>query len=288
MKYLKSFILALVVVFGVSGCGGGAGGGYNPSSGIFPSNSSLARKNDANAKELIDILIGHNINAMIPRSKVVGDTQNSKEPTIMHLAIKEIKTLKSAKTAKAYRVTDISDDYCEEGELLKDDISSNEIKYTYNNCLQNGYYYDGVIVRKVNRASNRLEIKYEDFRVDSEYGNSSLFIKGGSKIVLEDLGSNRYKIELNIVYSANKKRAGFKDVVFIYNDNEKSMYQTKGRVYLNDLQEYAEFDDRYDMSNTPLLYDEDNNIYSGEFYYKFRGWDLHVIIDDGVTTYSWE
>jgi len=170
--------------------------------------------------------------------------------------------------------------------IAKDDMGSSGIKYTYNSCLQNGYYYDGVIIRK--KSGDRLEIKYdEDFKVDSEYGNSSLFIKGGSKIVLEEIGSNRYKIELNIVYSADGKRAGFEDVVFIYNDSDNSMYQTKGRVYLNDLQEYAQFDENYNMRYTPLVYDDDNSVISGEFYYRFRGAYLHVVIDDGVATYSW-
>jgi hypothetical protein len=223
---------------------------------------------------------------MIPRSKIVGDSQNSKKPTIMQLAINEIKTFKSAKSAKAYRVTDISNDYCESGELLKDDISPNEIKYTYNNCLQSGYYYNGVIIRK--KSGNKLEVKYdEDFTVKAEDSSSNLYINGGSEIVLEDLGSSKYKIELNIVYSADGKRVGFKDVEFVYNDNEKSMYQTKGRVYLNDLQEYALFDGNYDMRYTPLVYDEDNTIVSGEFYYRFRGANLHIVIDDGVATYSW-
>jgi len=41
------------------------------------------------------------------------------------------------------------------------------------------------------------------------------------------------------------------------------------------------------MSTTPLVYDENNNIVDGEFYFNYKNYKLHVIISDGVVDYEW-
>jgi len=282
LNYFKRLFFVFGIMFMVSGCKIIIDGWHWGD--LFPDNSSLANSNDSNADELIDTLIGYNINKIIPDYKIVGNSKGLKKPTLMQLAINEIKAFKYRNSTKAYRV---SRDYCERGELYIDDDYYDGIKYTYDNCLHKGYYYDGIIIRK--KSGSRLEIRYDsDFKVKSRYGSGYLIIRDESEIILTDTFFDKYKIELNIVTRSNGDENGLKDAEFIYDDIQNSMYQTKGIIYLNDLQEYAKFDTSHSTRDTPLVYDEDNNIVSGEFYYIFKDADLHVIIDDGDVEYDWE
>jgi len=271
-KYIVSFIVLFLFI--LNGCGGGSGSlksGIGFIEALSP-NAQFARATDDNANELINILVGYNTNTIIPKSRLIA---KKKGLSIFKIAIKELDTFKSNKRSRLLNK-------CEEGSLNYITLNEYENKYEYRNCLQNGYYYNGDIIKK--RVGNILEVKYiTDFTIK----NSDTYLKvyKGSSIRLENSGN--YKITLNLVTYQNGKKRGFRNFEFIYNKNDNSIYYTQGFVYLNDLNEYAIYDDSYDMSATPLIYNENNDIEYGEFYFLFKNYRLHVTIDDGVVDYEW-
>ncbi len=275
--FIKVFTVFLAAFF-INSCGGGSDTGYIGT--IFPANSKLASPNDRNAQEVIDYLIGYNVNGIIPSDKLL---KNKKHFTVMNLILQELNRIKKDNLSKSKKLTDYSYE-CESGHLYEDKKGITT-EYRYHECVIDEYEYNGRIIKK--EYSNVLEIEYKtDFTIKSGY--ESIKVAQGSKIKLEKLNSNKFKITLNLITVQNGKTNGFENAVFIFDKSENSMYQTTGRIYINNLQEYVEYDSSYNMKYTPFIYDDGDNLIDGEVHYLMRGAKLVIYIEDGVANYSLE
>jgi len=298
MKYLKSLILALAVVFAVSGCGGGAGGngGYE-GSGLFPSNSSLADATEDNGIEVAEMLVSYNVESNSPdfrKYRVLDNTKSSKK-ALSALVLSQLDMVKSKISPKrSHKRAKIIDEdgvcsnggsYYKHGEITKE--YGGEVEYEYNNCKIGGVLYDGKMLVKAsdydyyNEEFTKIDIEYKsDFYTDD---GEQYTIKKGSTISTTLLDNGNYEVKSTIVSRKDGKTKGFKDVVFVIKSysNFTYLYQTSGRIYINNLREYVVLDDDYDMSDTPFKYDNTNSLKSGEARYLMRGGKLKISIENG-------
>jgi len=295
MKYLKSLILALTVVFAVSGCGGG-NGGYE-GNGLFPSNSSLADATEDNGIEVAKMLVSYNIDSNSPdfrKSRVLANAKSSKK-ALSALVLSQLDMVKSKIAPKSSnkRAKIIDEDgrcsnggsYYKHGEITK--AYGGEVEYEYNNCEIGGVLYDGKMLVKAsdydydNEEFTKIDIEYKsDFYTDD---GEQYTIKKGSTISTTLLDNGNYEVKSTIVSRKDGKTKGFKDVVFVIESysNFTYLYQTSGRIYINNLREYVVLDDDYDMSDTPFTYDNTNSLKSGEARYLMRGGKLKISIQNG-------
>ncbi len=291
MKTVIKGFTVLLFSFIIAGCGGGAGNGSagnNSSSAraetFFPRDSRLAYANDKNAQEVTNLIIGYNTNDIVPRNKITG---KSAKMSVLKLAISELKEFrKSSSLKKSNKVIDQSD-YCESGRLYRDELSDGSIDFEYQNCSRNGFRYDGTVNK--HRYGNKLDITYKSsFEIKNESDNSTILVKKDSKISLEQIGDNEFKIYLNLITTQDGKSNGFEHTVFIYegDSNNATMYQTDGNIYIDNLQEYVVFDKNYNMQYTPFVY-SDGTIIDGEAHYKMRGTTLIITVNNGEAAFDY-
>ncbi len=282
---IKSLLIVATALF-VVGCGGGGTTGSVKEDSLFPTNSRLASPTDDNAQKVADLLFGYNTNRIVPaNARKISD---AKKFTIFNLLLNNVKEFNSNRdVSKHSRLTDESE-YCDSGNLYKETLNDGSVEYRYNNCTQGDFTFNGTI--KKHKYDNKLEVNYlTDFTIQDTNGDN-IVVKKESSITLELLANGDYKTILNLVTNENGKSSGFENVVFILNidtsTNSGTMYQTSGNIYINNLNEYVEWDSSYNMENTPLVYDN-GTITDGEAHYIMRNATLAIYANgDGTATYD--
>ena len=293
---IKSFFIAVATLF-VVGCGGATGD--TSQDRLFPSNSRLASPTDDNVLKVIDMLLSYNLDNNAPSLRVVSANSSikKKNSSLATFEISQLKLVKSKienKNMKAMKVIKDSGEcsnggrYYKNGEITK--AYGGEVEYEYRNCkTDDGDIYDGTIKVKASNYDydkeefRNIDIKYStDFSVEDNSGRYTIL--KGSTISTKLLDDGRIEVKTTIVSSKNGEKSGFKDVTFIiesYNEGTL-LYQTTGRIYINNLREYVALDRSYDTSETPLEFDSSNSVQNGEVHYLMKSRVLKIIIENGV------
>ena len=291
MRVVLKFTLFTIFTFMLLGCGGI--NTKTTSNSLFPADARLADATNENGVKVADMLLSYNLDNNQPSLKLV----NSKHKRVQSLLSLELAQLQmvNSKVNRPSRLQRVVDDsgscsnggtYYKSGELTK--ANGGEVEYQYNNCQIGDTVYDGIMRVKATNYDydlnkfRKIEINYvTDFK--TTYYDSSYTIKDGSKITTELLDTNYIKVLSNIVSSSSKGLRGFRDVEFIIDKFTQgtTLYQTKGRIYINNLQDFVEYDSSYDMSQSPLEYDNSGSVVNGEAYYRMRGGYLDILVRDG-------
>ena len=299
---IKSFLIVSTALF-IVGCGGGKGGniGNGDKEVLFPDSSRLASPTDDNAIKVIDMLLSYNLDNNTPSLRVTSaDNKKSKNNSLAAFALSQLKMVKEKLPNNSMKSMKVIQDngecnnggrYYKNGEITK--ANGGEVEYEYRNCrLDNGITYDGIMKVK---ASNydydreefaKLDITYStDFTVSDSSGR--YVILEGSTISTQLLDDGYIKVKTTIVSSKNGEKSGFKDVTFIIESYDEGtlLYQTTGRIYINNLNEYVELDKSYDTSETPLEFDSSNSVQNGEVHYLMRSAILKIVIENGELDY---
>jgi len=306
MKFKNLFklvVLAVPFVFMLNGCGGG-GGKVSDKVKLFPSDAKLASVTDSNVQDVEDMLVSYNTNNNTPSLKVTSSSVKAKKngSSLATLTLKQLKSVNkilkkrvNKETMRAQKVIDTQKDCSNGGTLLKNGELTKEnggtVQYDFNHCKIDGIEYDGIMDVTASNYDydkdkfTKIKMEYAtDFRVNA--GDISYKIKRGSVVESELLDSGYLKVKSNIVSTEDGETRGFKDVIFFVDEiNNTTTYltQTQGRIYINNLREYVEYDRSYDMSETPFEYINDS-LESGEAHYIMKGTILKIIVEDGVVT----
>lgn len=175
------------------------------------------------------------------------------------------------------------------------DSTSSEITSDINflNCSESDALVNGQIfgiASDYNETYNsydniNIEFISDMIIIDPEY---ALNIYSRSTIEMDftnEQNTTNMKMTLNLISDIDGVKYGQENAVFHfdYSDGNESMYQSSGKIYIDNLNSYVEYDTSYDMSQTPFTFN-DNGLESGEARYIMENnASLKIIAQNGHT-----
>jgi len=271
---MNLFKLSLVTVsFLLVGCGGG-GNSSTGSSINFPSDATVAEPTLENGKKVEDA-VASNQNSDLPSLNSVNNSVslNSALLTkdISNNLSQSIKSLKF----NSYSLNRTIDEQenCSNGGNISYTGSGDErggtITLNLNQCNNGQQLLNGSVYVSVSNYDEEaddfkdISMKFtSDYTVKNQYNNKTVTISNGSYFNMNVIEFNnydeasKYKLSMSIKASDGTNQYGLKDAIYYFQEenSETSMYQTAGRIYINNLASYVDYDTSYDMSQTPFVY----------------------------------
>ena len=290
MQRRFSLLYVGLITFGLVGCGGGGGGETLPSTSLsFPSNSVLAEPTIDNGKKVKNSVDTDPSSGLFAMNSV-----NKKDGLNVALLSTNITKNISNKKIKIYSLNDASPETyeCSDSGTYTQDINGDNSKVyatiSYNNCVEDGVTMDGTIsATLLNYDSINETFQKGSFKFSTDFnevvGSETVKIAKNSYINYELL-DNTIKLLLTIIAEDNTQKYGIKDSEYYYTEESNgdiSMYQTKGDLYINNLDSYVTFDKDYNMSATPFIYSNERLI-SGEARYNMARGKVKIIVENGT------
>ncbi len=276
MKKVKilgmSLVVASVLGVGLTGCGGGSGGG----------SGGLAEANIKNGKEVADKSATKQKQGKTSRSND-NDTSNI-NPLLLNgkISTKMVEYFKN-KDLNEYSLNEAinENETCLNGGTYSLDATFYEVSstlagtLTFNDCNEGGEITDGktYITMSDIEMITEEEIKFKDASMKflSNYtittnSDEATIHKDSSMDISYISYPSQYKIIITAQYTDGKGTYKIENGVYHYTENSytNEVYQTEGKTYLND-GSYVEYDEDYDMSKTPLVFEKGSDIpFEGE------------------------
>jgi len=302
--YMKTFkILSLsltaIAVLGFSGCGSSGGGSSTTPTIAFPSDAVDAEPTIENAEEVKDVVAQNQNSAYSINAVSTSDSQN------IAIGMKLISdtTMKIEKNFYALNETINETEECSEGGSINYSGSGSEtggatITYSFNNCIDSGITMNG----KITTVLSNYNETYSDYTYYKttyvtdlllSFSNYSIKILGGSTTditftdIVDTYTANGMKMDISAITDTNGEKNGQENAVYYFKNQDyysTSMYQTQGKIYINNLTSYVTYDTSYDMSQTPFVFDY-NGLTSGEAHYLMaNGAKVKVTVNGGEAT----
>jgi len=296
MNLLKKSVMALsAITLMFTGCETTSPEDYQSyySDTEFPSNASVAEPTVDNGEEVRDV-VAKDQNSMLPAS---NDSQSSSLIMTINNLYKTTEKLENNNIG-SLSVIDSGTQECPSGGKYKYSVSGSmndaTITFEYDNCDMYGIFsYDGSFVTHATSYNEETgAYKYStmefttDFNIQTSGQNMTIY-KGG-KMVIEVLSYDAYddidkvKMDISMITKVNGQKSGQKDASYIIDTDgySTSMYQTKGKIYINNLSSYVEYDTSYDMSQTPFIFSSSGALTNGEAHYNMDGGKLKIIAEN--------
>lgn len=298
MNRYKSIGLSVAVIatLGFTGCGGsdgdssGSSSTSSPSNGSsgasFPSNAVVAAPTLENGQEVEKVVAQNQQSAYSINAVNTSNHQN------VALTMKTIndKIQKLPLSTYSLNETVNETEQCLEGGSVNyngsgSDTGGISLTVTFNNCNEYGLTMNGSIFSTASNYNNTFDdytkvntTMLSDFTV-SETGFSSKILEGSTTNIeysdIVDLyTANKMKLSISAISEINGIQTGQKDAVYFFDTpsySNSSMYQTAGKIYINNLNSYVTYDSSYDMSLTPFVFD----------YYSISSGEARYIMADG-------
>lgn len=292
----KVIKLSLISIFSVVivGCGGSGGSGGNGGSGggnlaaiNFPTDAVSAPATTETATDVAEVAtnslasggglnsVGTN-DAEVNAGKLTDFLKKSFIKNIQKIINKDNYALNSAHgTTETEDCTNGGHEISTIHSLNYDDNENGtlEASVTYNNCqdmygTENGSLYISATVIGGNFSVIEMVVtsKYTDMS-NSNTDRYNIAVNTGSrfKITYPDPNNQKHEIiELTMTGTEDGKAFGYQNARFVIILDDLEMYtfihQTQGRMYINELSQYVEYDTNYDMSVTPFKYAESDGV----------------------------
>lgn len=289
LKYI-GVSLAIALSLGISGCGGGGGSSSTgDTSGLsFPSNAVVAEPTLANGILVEDavatdqttgvpLLNSVDVNSKFNVALLGNEVSNTiskhiKDININSYSLNEtINETYSCQSGGSYSVSGSGTQYV-----------SAAMTMNFNQCNQGGVISNGSVYASIsNYDSNADDYKDISIRFTSDFtgtaGSTVAKISKNSYINVNVLtyayGSKAtFKLAMSMQATDGTIYFGQKDSIYYFSTDgyNTQMYQTQGKVYINNLVSYVDYDTSYDMSQTPFVFNG-SSITSGEARYKMSG-----------------
>ncbi|MCB4744762.1 MAG: hypothetical protein LGB07_03800, partial [Sulfurovum sp.] len=284
------------LTLGFTGCGSSSGN--DTSSLSFPSDAKVAKPTIENGEKVKKV-------TTINQSRAVPGFSSSGGNVKSHTEKLKARKEKMSKEMLAYTQKDTdmqpyaSDteavsvtEECTGGGTLSYSGNGNlsgaaNLTYAANNCVEGNMKLNGhvhITVSNLDENSKNFKdytIRYiTDFTATDLYENSSEKISPDSHMEIHVTKFKisgeieEYTLGTSIQATKGTEFYGLKDCIFQVketNDTEE-MYQTTGKVYIDNLDLYVEYDTSYDMSKTPFVFNKDTGeLLSGKAIYKMDG-----------------
>jgi len=287
MKNLKllSSSIALATILTLSGCGDDSPTG-NHSDISFPSNSTKADATVQNGQKVESVVTAKDIKNISGLNEVEEDSAIN----TTQLALKSADIIKAnIKSHDIYALNytqDMGTESCSGGGTIQTSVSasltSTNGAYTtvYNQCndgdtLTNGTVeYSASLTDYANDNLDSLHIYFTtDFSIRDNSSNKTANIKKNSNFTIKTLNDSKIRLDISLQATHGTDYYGQNNATYYLYDagNNSYIYQTAGRIYINNLDNYVDYDTSYDMSQTPFGYDSNGVLVSGEGHYLMAG-----------------
>ncbi len=298
MKKIKSFGLSLTVIsilgIGFTGCGTGSSS-EGTASLSFPSNAVSAAPTIENGKRVKEIVAKNQQTAYSINAINTSSSQN------IVLSIKQTTDLINQVDLKFYSLnaTVNQTEACYDGGTMNISGSGSEtggtsLTITFNKCNQNGMVLNGKLLTNASNynstygAYTNTDITYLSDTTVSASGITSIVYSGSTvKLHISNItgyfSANTMKLYLSTLEETNSIKSGQKNSVYYFDLSTSlpKMYQTSGRLYINNLASYVDYDTSYDMSQTPFVFGY-SGLNSGEArYIMANGGKVKIVAESG-------
>ena len=288
MNFFKLSLSIVAVSFLTIGCGGGGGGSSTSNSISFPSDATSAEPTLENGKKVEDAVASNQSSGLPTLNSVNNSTSlNSALLTkdISDNLSQSIKGLKFNNYSLNQTINERED--CSHGGNISYSGSGDEhggsVTLNINRCNNGEELLNGSVYISVSNYDTQaddfkdISMKFtSDYTVKNLSDNKTITISKGSYLTENIIEFNnydeasKYKLRMSIKASDGTNRYGLKDAIYYFHeeDYKTSVYQTDGRVYIDNLASYVDYDKSYNMSKTPFVYQYEREIpVSGEARY---------------------
>lgn len=264
--FIKS--LAVIGILGLVGCGGG--GSSSGSTGLsFPSTATKAEPSIQNGQKVKEIVAKNQEPSYLMNAVEASESQNI---VFTLLPLQDVLRLKQNFNTYALNETIDQVESCRNGGTIHysgsgSDPQGGTITTTFNNCNINNMTINGDFYQKFyNYNSEHDTYQNIDTKVLTDesikIGEISSKIYANSTWNMEVISFGNYdemdsiKLKLSTISEVNSVKSGQNNAIYYFNNlhtSTPSMYQTQGKVYIDNLTSFVDYDTNYDMSKTPFV-----------------------------------
>ncbi|KIM03029.1 MAG: hypothetical protein KU29_12530 [Sulfurovum sp. FS06-10] len=294
MKNILSKSLAVVATLGLIGCGGG--GSSSGDSGLnFPSTATKAEPTIQNGQKVKEIVAkDQQLNYMM------NAVEASESQNIVFTLLTLQDTLRSKQNLDTYALNETineSEDCLNGGTIhysgSGSDPQGGTITTTFNQCNMNGMIINGSVYEKIytyNSEHNEYQNSDIKYLTDTSIKIGEIYSKiyANSTASAEVLSFNSYdeidsiKLSINTISEVNSVKSGQNNAIYYLKNlhtSTPSMYQTQGKIYIDNLASFVDYDTSYDMSKTPFVLNDDS-LSSGEACYNMaNGGKVKIVVE---------
>ena len=211
---------------------------------------------------------------------------------LVSIALENIQTAETEVSLNAVTQIDLELNCTTSGSILMagtldDTTNAVDFTMTFNACDQGGVSMNGAI--RFAGSMTDFANKVGSFTltipttVTMAYATDSVSIASGTSIAVVNDGTDA-TLTQTIKVTYNSETYACDNVVWLRNNNSGDMYQESGRDYFNNLANYVDYDDAYDMSATPFTFDSNDLVNSGTIQYKFsNGAKIRITVTSSTT-----
>lgn len=300
-SYISGLCFILLLGIGLSGCGGELTKRTDVLT--FPTYATRAAPTLENGQRVARVVAVNQIGGVPGLNSIDGKSGFNIALLSRKVAAKIVKQFKTIGTqSDSLNKTLNESENCSDGGRLSysgsgDKTNGVSVTYTADNCSDGVLVTNGsVLVVASNYDSSTGSFKNYRLQFTTDYSVSNLaddlFVKilqnstmGIDVTAFDDFGDMKdYKVSETLQATNGSDTYGLEDALFVYyqGDSSLQMYQTKGRVYINNLTAYVDYDRGYDMSLNPFVFSGDGyRLQSGAAVYRMQNdAKLEVIIED--------
>ena len=296
MKNVLSKGLIVVMGLGFVACGGGGSSSGSSSNGntlAFPSNSIKAKATIENGKKVKEVV------AKNQKSNYVLNAVDSSDNQNIAFTLQTLYDIINQETPfNNYALNETIDETepCSDGGTIHSsgsgsDTTGGTITTTFNNCNIDGATINGRIFSKIYNYNSEHD-GFENVDI-SFLTNTSVTVNKLSSIIYANStintktttfsnygDSENIELKISAISEVNGKKSGQNNAIYYFNNlsSSPSMYQTEGKVYIDNLASFVTYDTSYDMSQTPFVFNS-YNLISGEARYNMAsGGKVKVVV----------
>lgn len=298
MKKIKALGLSLAVIstLGLVGCGSDSSSGGNSSSSSslsFPSNAVSAAPTIDNGKKVKEVVAQNQQSAYSINAVSNSGSQN------VALTMKKINDFVNKQDyLNTYSLNETVDetDPCLDGGTTHysgsgNDIDGGTITMTFNQCNEYGTTIDGKIFTTMSNYNStyddyaKIDVKYLSDLTVSTTELSAKILKNSTENLEMNFETSTMKMKISAISEINGIKNGQQNAVYYFDlssSSNISMYQTAGKVFIDDLASYVTYDTSYDMSDTPFVF-SGSGLDSGEAHYIMaNGGNVKIVSENGA------
>lgn len=289
-KISTLFLVSSAVCATLIGCGGGSSSSESTSVGsiAFPTTATTAEPTLENGQKVEEV-VAQDQSTLYAINAVSSESNTNM--TLTTLKIGDVVKENAHFDFYALNETINETEVCDNGGSLNytgsgSETSGGSVTMTFNNCEMDGATINGNIQADI----SGYNASYYDFStyemtyltdVTISYDSISAKTYQGSTVKMEMIDWSNYiiKLSMSVTSDIGGTIAGQQDSIYYIDAYSyyPSMYQTQGRIYIDNLASYVDYDTSYDMSQTPFVFDY-SGLASGEAHYNMaNGGKLKIV-----------